>query len=135
MAEVLRNLGSEKVWVVHGSDGLDEITTTGPTFVAQLDAGKIETFEVTPEDAGLKRASAADLKGGDPAHNAQALRDVLDGVQSAYRDIALLNAAGALVVAGKAANLKQGVAQGAEAIASGKAKATLAKLAEVSNRK
>jgi anthranilate phosphoribosyltransferase len=135
MAEVLRNLGSEKVWVVHGSDGLDEITTTGPTFVAQLDKGKVETFEVTPEDAGLKRANPADLRGGDPAHNAQALRDVLDGAQTAYRDIALINAAGALVVAGKAANLKEGVALGAAAIESGKARATLAKLAEVSNRK
>jgi anthranilate phosphoribosyltransferase len=135
MAEVLRNLGSEKVWVVHGSDGLDEITTTGPTFVAQLDKGKVETFEVTPEDAGLKRASPADLRGGDPAHNAQALHAVLDGAQTAYRDIALINAAGALLVAGKAANLKEGVALGAAAIESGKAKATLAKLVEVSNRK
>lgn len=135
MAEVLRNLGSEKVWVVHGSDGLDEITTTGPTYVAQLDKGKVETFEIAPEDAGLKRASAADLRGGDPSHNAQALRDVLDGARSAYRDIALLNAAGALVVAGKAANLKEGAALGAAAIDSGKAKTTLAKLIEVSNRK
>ena len=135
MAEVLRNLGSEKVWVVHGSDGLDEITTTGPTFVAQLDGGKIETFEVTPEEAGLKRASAADLKGGDPAHNAQALLDVLADKPSAYRDIALLNAAAALVVAGKAENLKQGVEIGALALSSGKAKATLVKLIEVSNRK
>ncbi len=90
---------------------------------------------MTPEDAGLKRANPADLRGGDPAHNAQALRDVLDGAQTAYRDIALINAAGALVVAGKAANLKEGVALGAAAIESGKAKATLAKLAEVSNRK
>ncbi len=134
MAEVLRNLGSEKVWVVHGSDGLDEMTTTGPTFVAQLDGGKIETFEITPEDAGLQRTTAAGLKGGDPEFNARALRAVLDGEQSAYRDIALLNAAGALVVSGKAANLKDGVALGAEAIASGRAKNTLAKLAEVSNR-
>lgn len=134
MAQVLRNLGSEKVWVVHGLDGLDEITTTGPTFVAELDQGKITTFEITPEDAGLARASAADLRGGDPAHNARALQAVLDGAQGAYRDIALLNAAGGLIVAGKAADLKQGVALAAEAISTGRAKATLAKLIEVSNR-
>ncbi|MBM3609406.1 MAG: anthranilate phosphoribosyltransferase, partial [Alphaproteobacteria bacterium] len=87
-----------------------------------------------PEDAGLARASAADLKGGDPQTNAAALRAVLDGAQNAYRDIALINAAAALVIADKAKDLKEGVALGAQAIASGKAKATLAKLAETSNR-
>lgn len=134
MAKVLGNLGSEKAWIVHGSDGLDEITTTGPTFVAALENGAVRTFEITPEDAGLARASAADLKGGDPQTNADALRAVLDGAQNAYRDIALINAAAALVIADKAKDLKDGVALCAQAIASGKAKATLAKLVEVSNR-
>jgi anthranilate phosphoribosyltransferase len=134
MAETLRNLGSERVWVVHGCDGLDEITTTGPTKVVALDRGEISAFEVTPEDAGLARATADDLRGGDPAYNAQALRDVLDGKPGAYRDIALLNAAAALVVAGRATTLREGVDVAASAIASGKAKDTLARLAEVSGR-
>ncbi|MDT2022375.1 anthranilate phosphoribosyltransferase [Methylocella sp. CPCC 101449] len=134
MAEVLRNLGSDSAWFVHGSDGLDEITTTGPTRVVALANGKIESFDIAPEDAGLKRANPADLKGGDPEHNAQALRDVLDGKASAYRDIALMNAAAALIVAGKAKELKEGVAIASKAIADGRAKATLAKLIEVTNR-
>lgn len=134
MAEVLRNLGSDSAWFVHGSDGLDEITTTGPTRVVALANGKIESFDIAPEDAGLKRANPADLKGGDPEHNAQALRDVLDGKPSAYRDIALMNAAAALIVAGKAKELKEGVAIASKAIADGRAKATLAKLIEVTNR-
>ncbi|HEV2572898.1 MAG TPA: anthranilate phosphoribosyltransferase [Beijerinckiaceae bacterium] len=134
MAEVLRNLGSDSAWFVHGSDGLDEITTTGPTRVVALANGKIESFDIAPEDAGLKRANPTDLKGGDPEHNAQALRDVLDGKASAYRDIALMNAAAALIVAGKAKELKEGVAIASKAIADGRAKATLAKLIEVTNR-
>ncbi|MBN9082922.1 MAG: anthranilate phosphoribosyltransferase [Rhizobiales bacterium 62-17] len=134
MAEVLRNLGSDNAWFVHGSDGLDEITTTGPTRVVALANGKIESFDIAPEDAGLQRANPADLKGGDPEHNAQALRDVLDGKASAYRDIALMNAAAALIVAGKAKELKEGVAIASKAIADGRAKATLAKLIEVTNR-
>jgi anthranilate phosphoribosyltransferase len=128
MAETLGQLGSEAAWVVHGSDGLDELTTTGETYVAELKDGRVSTFEVTPEDAGLPRARPEDLKGGDPDYNAQALRAVLDGAQSAYRDIALLNAAAALVVAGKAADLKGGVALASQAIESGKAKQTLAAL-------
>ncbi|MCT8991749.1 anthranilate phosphoribosyltransferase [Chelativorans sp. SCAU2101] len=133
LAQVLKQLGSESVWVVHG-DGLDEMTTTGTTTVAALEDGKIRTFELTPEDAGLPRADPAQLKGGDGAQNAKALRAVLEGEKNAYRDIALLNAAGALVVAGKAAGLKQGVALAAESIDSGRALATLEKLVEVSNR-
>jgi anthranilate phosphoribosyltransferase len=135
MAETLRNLGSQAAWVVHGSDGLDEITTTGRTKVVALEeGGAIREFDVSPEDAGLRMADPADLRGGDPEHNAQALRAVLDGATSAYRDIALLNAAAALVVAGKASNLREGVRAGEQAIASGAAKATLAKLVDVSNR-
>jgi len=134
MAEVLRNLGSERVWLVHGSDGLDEITTTGETRVVSLDDGKIEHFDITPEDAGLARAKPADLKGGDPQHNAKALRAVLDGAQTPYRDIAVLNAAAALIIAGRATELRQGVALASAAIADGRAKAALARLIEVTNR-
>jgi anthranilate phosphoribosyltransferase len=133
MAEVLRSLGSERVWLAHGSDGLDEITTTGVTYVVALEDGAIRAFEITPEDAGLRRAKLDDLKGGDPAHNAQALRDVLAGAQNPYRDIALLNTAAGLVVAQKARDLKEGVAMGAEAIASGAAAKTLDKLVAASN--
>ena len=134
MAHVLKNLGSQRVWLVHGSDGLDELTTTGPTYVTALEKGDVRSFEVTPADAGLPIAKAADLKGGDPTHNAAALRSVLDGVHSPYRDIAVFNAAAALVVAGKAENLKQGAAIAGEALDSGRAKATLDKLVDVSNR-
>ncbi len=119
MAEVLRNLGSERVWITHGSDGLDEITTTGPTKVVELKDGAIHAFEVTPEDAGLPRAAPEALRGGEPHENAKALAKVLDGNLSAYRDIALLNAAAALVVAGKAASLKEGVASGMQQSAPG----------------
>ncbi len=134
MAQVLKNLGSQSVWIVHGSDGLDEMTTTGPTSVAALENGDIRTFEVTPEEAGLKRATTADLKGGDPAHNAAALLAVLDGLKSPYRDIAVFNAAAALVIGGKAKTLKDGAEIAGQAIDSGRAKAALDKLVEVSNR-
>ena len=103
MAEVLRNLGSERVWIVHGGDGLDEMTTTAPTRIVELKNGEIRAFEVTPEDVGLARADPAALKGGDAAHNAAALRAVLEGARDAHRDIAVFNAAGALVVAGSGA--------------------------------
>ncbi len=133
MAQTLGQLGSEAAWVVHGSDGLDELTTTGVTYVAELKDGKVRTFEVTPEDAGLARAKSEDLKGGDPEYNAKALRDVLEGAQTAYRDIALLNAAAALIVAGKARDLKDGVSQAAAAIADGRAEQTLAVLIACTN--
>ena len=134
-AEVLRNLGSDRAWVVHGSDGMDEITTTGPSTVAELKDGAIRVFEVTPEDAGLPRASIEDLKGGNPAENAAAIRRLFDGEAGAYRDIVLLNAAAALIVSGKASNLKKGAGAAARIIDSGAAKATLAKLVAVSNGK
>ena len=106
MAEVLRNLGSERVWITHGSDGLDEITTTGPTRVVELKNGAIRALRSDAGRRGRSRApSPAALKGGDAAHNAAALRSVLDGERGAYRDIALVNAAAALVVAGKARSL------------------------------
>jgi anthranilate phosphoribosyltransferase len=133
LAQVLKNLGSDSVWVVHGSDGLDEITLTGPTSIAALEKGNIRTFEVTPEDAGLTRSSPGSLKGGDAEANAAALRSVLEGKPSAYRDVALLNAAAALIVAGKAGDLKEGVAIGTKTLDSGAAAARLKQLVAVSN--
>lgn len=133
MAEVLGQLGSERAWVVHGSDGIDELTTTGPSYVAEWKDGKVRTFEVTPEEAGLPRAVAADLRGGDPATNALAVNALLDGHPGAYRDIVLYNSAAALVIAGKAATLRAGVQMAAEAVDSGKARATLAQLVAISN--
>ena len=134
LAQVLKNLGSDSVWVVHGSDGLDEITLTGPTSIAALENGNIRTFEVTPEDAGLTRSSPGSLKGGDAEANAVALRGVLEGKPGAYRDVALLNAAAALIVAGKAADLKEGVAIGTRTLDSGAAAAKLKQLVAVSNK-
>jgi anthranilate phosphoribosyltransferase len=125
LAEVLRELGAEKAWVVHGADGLDEITTTTVTHVAVLDAGKISTREIAPEDAGLVRAKLADLKGGTAAENAAALTRLLNGEYGAYRDIVLLNAAAALVVGGKTDDLRDGVTIAAEAIDGARASHTL----------
>jgi anthranilate phosphoribosyltransferase len=133
LAQVLKNLGAELIWVVHGSDGLDEITLAGPTFVAALENGTIRTFEVTPEEAGLSRYGSETLKGGDAEANATALRQVLDGQPSPYRDVALLNAAAALIVAGKAKTLKEGVAIGAKSLDSGAAAGRLKQLVKVSN--
>ena len=132
MAQVLNNLGSESIWVVHGSDGLDEITTVGPTSVAELKGGKIRTFEVTPEDAGLPRAKPEALKGGDADTNAKALLDVLKGRPGAFRDVAILNAAAALIVAGKANDLKDGAALASKSIDSGEAEGRLDRLIAVS---
>ncbi len=134
LAQALRNLGSERVWLVHGADGLDEASTTGPSFVTALEGGAIRSFEITPEAAGLPRASLADLRGGTPAANAAALQAVLAGEKSAYRDIAALNAAAALIVAEEAENLRDGVAKAIAAIDDGRAAATLQRLIEVSNR-
>src|SRR3954454_18925626 len=133
LAQVLKNLGAEAVWVVHGSDGLDEITLTGPPSVAALESATIRTFEVTPEEAGLARVAGDALKGGDAHANAIALRGVLDGKPSAYRDVALLNAAAALIIAGRAKDLKEGVAIGAKSLDSGAAAARLKHLVAVSN--
>lgn len=132
IAEVLRDLGSERVWVVYG-DGMDEITTTGTTQVAALENGEIRSFELTPEDFGVSRSVIDDLKGGDGTVNAAALRDVLAGARNAYRDISLCNAAAALVIAGKADNVMDGMAIAAESLDSGKATAVLDRLIAVSN--
>jgi len=133
LAHVLKGLGSEKVWVVCGSDGLDEITTTGPTKVAALEDGEVKIFTIHPDDAGLPLADPADLKGGDPVLNAAKLKALLKGEPGPYRDIVLLNAAAALVVADKARDLKHGVTLGAEAIDSGAALGVLETLVVVSN--
>ena len=122
-----------KAWVMHGSDGLDELTVTGPSFVAQIADGDLRSFEVTPEQAGLKRHELKDILGGTPEENAAAIHALFDGAEGAYRDIVLLNAAAALIVADKADDLKSGVAMAKEAIDSGAAKQTLAKLVAVSN--
>jgi anthranilate phosphoribosyltransferase len=133
MTQVLKNLGSDSVWVVHGSDGLDEITTTGPTSVAALENGQIRTFEVTPEEAGLPRSQPGALKGGDGEANARTLLAVLRGEKSPYRDVSLLNAGAALIVAGKAKTLKDGVALAAKSVDSGEAEGRLQRLIKVSN--
>ncbi|WP_417709267.1 anthranilate phosphoribosyltransferase [Roseibium aggregatum] len=133
LAEALRELGSEKAWVVHGSDGMDEITTTGPTFVSELSNGTIRSFEISPEDVGLAVSDPKDLKGGLPSENAKALRDVLAGAQNAYRDVVLFNAAASLLVADKVQTLKDGVEMAAQSIDSGSAADTLEKLVAASN--
>lgn len=132
LAEALRTLGSERVWVVHGADGLDELTTTGPSAVVELNGAALRRFEVTPEDAGLARAQPGELRGGDPAHNAMALEAVLAGARNAYRDIAVLNAAAALVIADRAPDLLAGARLAQAALDGGAAAATLDRLRSVS---
>jgi anthranilate phosphoribosyltransferase len=115
LAEVLGRLGAERAWVVHGQ-GLDELTTTGASLVAEWTGSEVRTFEVTPEDAGLPRAALEDLKGGDAAHNAEAIRAVLSGVKGPFRDAVVLGAAGALIVAGRAGDLREGARMAIRAI-------------------
>lgn len=131
MVEVLRDLGSDAAWLVHGSDGTDEISIAGETHVAALKNGEVSEFTVTPEDAGLPRHPFEAIIGGEPSHNAAAFRSLLDGEASAYRDAVLLNAAAALLIVGKVDNLSEGVTLAAESIDSGAAKSRLTKLAEV----
>jgi anthranilate phosphoribosyltransferase len=120
-------------WVVHGDGGLDELSTTGPSFVAQIRDGNLTSFEVTPEEAGVPRAEIADLRGGDPGYNAERMRELLRGTPGPYRDVVLLNAAAAFVVAGRAETLKDGVGLAAAEIDSGRAGDTLSRLVAVSN--
>lgn len=133
VAKTLAELGSEKVWVMHG-EGLDEITITGPTHVAALENGKVTTFEVTPEDGGLPRHDISDIAGGDAHYNAAAMSRVLDGEPSAYRDIVLLNTGAALIIGDKAQNLADGVRLAAAAIDNGHARAALDNLIRASNQ-
>jgi anthranilate phosphoribosyltransferase len=133
LAQVLRDLGHERAWVVHGAGGMDEVSTLGPTQVAELKDGKITTFEVTPADAGLPTAKLEDLVGSDRDHNAAALRGVLEGKPSAYRNIVVLGSAAALIVAGKADSLEQGATLASEAIDSGRALEVLNRLVRITN--
>jgi anthranilate phosphoribosyltransferase len=133
IAHVLNNLGSECVWVAHGSDGLDEITTSGPTQMAALENGKVRTFEINPEDVGIARGKPEALRGGDAETNATALMGVLKGHKGPYRDIAVLNAAAALVVSGRAKDLKGGATMAAKSLDSGEAEGRLDRLIAVSN--
>ncbi len=121
MANVLKNLGTQAAWVVHGSDGLDEITTTGETYVAKLKDGQITEKVMSPEDFGLVRSNPEDLLGGLPAENAKALREILSGVKNAYRDIVVANTAAVLVISGQKTNLNDAVDCAAQAIDSGDA--------------
>ena len=133
MAEVLLELGSEKAWLVHGSDGTDEISIAGMSWVAKLENGTVTDGEIHPHDAGLPVHDFSEIVGGSPAQNAQALRELLDGKQSAYRDAVLLNTAAALVIADKASDLKTGAKLAADSIDSGAAKRKCAALAKATN--
>lgn len=129
MAETLRELGSERAWLVHGSDGTDELSIAGPSWVAELKDGKIREFEISPEDAGLPVHPFDEIIGGDPAQNAAAARAILAGAKNAYRDAVLLNSAAALVIADRATSLREGAEIAAESLDSGKALAKLNALA------
>jgi anthranilate phosphoribosyltransferase len=133
MARVLGNLGAERAWVVHGSDGLDELTLTGPSQVSELKDGAVKSFTVSPEDAGLARAGADALKGGDAAYNAHAMMAVLGGERGPLRDFVLLNSGAALLVASKGASLSDGAALAARALDDGRARATLERLVAFTN--
>jgi len=133
MAEAFVGLGVEHIWVVHGSDGLDEITTTGPTFVSEVKDGKVTEFEIHPESYGLDVTTIESLRGGHPAENAMALQGLLKGEHSDYRDIVRLNSGAALMIAGKAKDIPNGIDMATESIDSGKARAALEALIEVSN--
>jgi len=135
LAHVLGTLGTKAAWVVHGSDGLDELTLSGASTVAELKNGQVRSFEVTPEDAGLKRAPLEEVKGNTPEVNAKAMTEALSGVENAYRNAVVYNAAAGLVIAGKAADLKAGAAMAKEAIDSGRAHKVLMKLVEVSHQR
>jgi anthranilate phosphoribosyltransferase len=133
LAHVLKNLGSEACWICHGEGGFDELVPTGTTWVAELKDGAITTFEVTPESMGVTRGRVEDLKGGEAAHNAEALRHVLAGKPSAFADAAVMTVAAALRVAGKETDLGKAAASARESIASGAAENALKTLVEVSN--
>jgi anthranilate phosphoribosyltransferase len=132
VAETLKALGADHAWVAHG-DGYDEITTTGETEVAELVGGEIRSFTLTPEAVGLKRHAKDELRGGDAAYNAKAMRDMLGGAAGAYRDTVLMNAGAGLVVAGKVTTLADGMASAAQAIDGGRALKVLDRLVAISN--
>ncbi|MDE1130658.1 MAG: anthranilate phosphoribosyltransferase [Ascidiaceihabitans sp.] len=131
MAETLGQLGSEKAWLVHGSDGTDELTITGVSWVSALENGQVTDFEINPEDAGLPIHPFEDIIGGTPEENARDFNALLDGVQNAYRDAVLLNSAAALVVADVATDLKQGVEMARTSIDSGAARDKITAVARI----
>jgi anthranilate phosphoribosyltransferase len=133
IAHVLKNLGSERAIVVHGSDGLDEITTAGPTRVASFENGAVRAFDLSPEDFGFPKVRSDALRGGDAKENAAALLDVLKGKKGPFRDVAILNAAAALVVAGRASDLQGGILIAKKSIDSGEAEGRLERLIAISN--
>ena len=133
-ARVLGKLGTSRAWVVHGADGMDELSTTGASYVTELAGGNLRSFEVTPESVGLPRVGLDDLKGGDAEANGAAIRALLDGAPGPFRDIVLYNAGAALVVAGKAGDHRVGIAMAATAIDSGAARAKLENLVRITNQ-
>ncbi len=133
MAEAFLGLGTEHIWVVHGSDGLDEITTTGPTFVSEVKDGKVTEFTISPESYGIELTTIDSLRGGHPAENALALTGLLNGEHSDYRNIVRLNSGAALMIAGLTKDIPTGIDMATQSIDSGKAKAALDRLIEVSN--
>jgi anthranilate phosphoribosyltransferase len=135
LAHVLKHLETKAAWVVHGADGVDELSLSGVSKVAELKNGVVRCFELVPEDAGLERVSLDAIKGGTPHENATAMQKLLSGVESAYRNAVVYNAAAGLVVAEKAADLKEGVAIAKEGIDSGRAYTVLKKLVEISNER
>jgi len=130
-AEVLRGLGTKKAWIVHGENGMDEISISGKTQVAELDKGAIDIFEISPEDFGLPTYPIEEIKGGDAKYNAQKMRDLFNGEKGAYRDIVLLNSADALIVADKVHTIEEGISQAAKAIDSGKANEIVYRLSNI----
>ncbi len=133
LAQVMKNLGSEACWICHGEGGFDEIVPSGVTWIAELKDGKVSSFELTPEMAGLKRSAAVELKGGEAAENAAALRRVLMGEASGFRDAALMTAGAALLVAGSVGDIREGVVEAKKAINGGAALGALERLVRVSN--
>ena len=134
IAQTLKNLGCKRTWVVHGSDGSDEITTTGITYVSSLENGVVTNFELSPSEAGLPLAKIGDLKGGDALYNANAIQDLLAGQKGPYRDVVLLNAAAALIISGQTSNLKDAIILCEKSIDNGKAKEALDKMISITNK-
>ena len=135
MAKVLGKLGAKKARVVHGSDGLDELSTTGPSYVSEYKNGQVTNFEVSPSEAGIPLASIEDLKGGDAADKAKAMKAMLGGEPGAFRDIVVYTAAAALIIADKVGDLKEGAEMAAEAIDTGNSKKALERMVKVTNGK
>jgi anthranilate phosphoribosyltransferase len=133
LTETLKQLGSERAMLVCGSDGLDEITTTGKTYITELKDQEIFSYEINPEDYNIKISSKADLTGGLPKDNAKKIIKLLDGEEGPYRDIVIINAAAAIYISGEAINIEEGIELANQSLNSGKAKASLKELIKVSN--